>query len=616
MKKRSLIIALTAALTISAIGAQKNETLFVYHKDGSITPFFFAEIDSIVFSYYALDGTVAPLPVVQKFCTPDSIYNFEIAAIDSISFQAPPVVAPRGAINLSDELLPYIEGCVMEQDNLSLTLSESTPSHLIPRSGTILYQISPTEKLPAGFSGEVYEVDGNRLICAPILPETIFESLAWTANYEIEAEKAPSAQPGMHKLQTRALVAEPSYPHYIEGVLIMDDELRDIPAGPEVPQIRGRISVTPSLRCHAGLYVINYFGKTLRMRRFFSEVVAKVDSKVEGRYNVGEEHADKNIGKITMNIPIGFGQECKLTYTGSMTLNGKMGLDYHLSGLCRSGVASQIKYDPEYFDIHSQITATNKPMEITEHRLDASMTGKLKLSASLTLTLTQSGDSLKSISNVFSYGSTLEGEALFLTSEIPGSNADNALYKRITETGINAKPIESVTMSAKYAYATVTKTATTLIPPEARTFYAVPKLSNPQYNTQTSTISYDISGHPMEFSKSKLGAAVLHTSNTYTRTDSGLEWPKQQNSYSVGVSYNAKAHDIIFPTVTLPTGEQILAAPQWPSVGNMLFPITAVGEQGGVYFNSGTPMTGKATSGNHIIFVSNPFPINFNKEEK
>lgn len=615
MKKRSLIFAMSAALAISGINAQKNETLFVYHKDGSITPLFFAEIDSINFSYRTLDGTTAQLPVVQEFCTPDSIYRFEIAAIDSVSFQAPPIIAPDGAINLSDELLPYIEGCVMEQDNLTLTLSESTPSYLIPRIGAILYQINSTEKLPAGFSGKVYQVDGKNMKCEPILPESIFESLAWTADYEIEAENVSASKPSIRKLQTRALVAEPSYPHYIEGVLIMTDELRDIPAGPEIPQIRGRISVTPRLRCHSGLYVINYFGKTLRMRRFFSEVVAKVDSKVEGRYNVGEEHADKNIGKITMNIPIGFGQECKLTYTGSMTLNGKMGLDYHLSGLCRSGVVSQIKYDPDEFDIHACITAKNKPMEINEHRLDASMDGKLKLTASLTLSLIQSGDSLKSMSNVFSYGSTLEGEALFLTSEIENAYSDNGLYKRITKTGVNAKPIESVALSAKYFYSTLKKAATGLTPPAELTFYAVPKLSNAQYNAQNSTISYEISGHPMEFSKSKLGAAVLHTSGSYTRSDSGFAWPEKKNSYSVAVTYNAKERDIIFPTVTLPRGNQILAAPQWPTVSNLLFPITSFGENDGVYLNSGTPMTGKRKSGNHVIFNSNPFPINFNNDK-
>ncbi len=615
MKNRTLLIALTAAFAISGLHAQKNETLFVYHKDGTVSPFFFAEIDSINFSYRTIDGKMASLPVVQEFCTPDSVYRYEIAEIDSVSFQAPPTIAPYGVINLADNLSPFIEGCVMEQDDLTLTLSAATPSHLIPPAGTTLYQMSPTEKLPAGFAGKVEAVNGTRLICSAVLPETIFESLSWSGNYDLESENTDASLPPMRRLQMRALVSEPSYPHLIEGALIMTDELRDIPAGPEMPQIRGRISVTPRIRCHTGLYVIpNANGDILRMRRFFTEVEAGVNSSVEGRYNIGEEHADKNTGKISMTIPIGFGQECKLTYTGSMTLSGKMGLDYKLSGHCRSGAVSQISYDPDYFDIHSKFTAQNKPMEITEHRLDASMTGKLKLSASLTLTLTQSGDSLKSISNVFSYGSTLEGEALFLTSEIPGSDTDNALYQRITATGITAKPIESLSMSAKYFYATVNKAATGLSSPANLTFYAVPKLSHPQYDAQTSTISYDMEGQPMEFAKSKLGAAVMHTSNTYSRFDSGFVWPEKRNSFSVGVSYNEKVHDVIFPTVTLPGGEQLLAAPQWPLTGNMLFPITSAGEQGGVYFNSGTPMTGKATSGNHIIFVSNPFPINFNNK--
>ena len=144
----ALVIAGTIALTVCA----ENKTMFVHH-GGEIEPFFFSEIDSMRYSPVDIDSTLTSAPVVHEIWTPDSVYRYRLADIDSITFQSPATVARPDAVNLAG-LAGYIVG-EKTDDGLSLSLLSSTPAALLPKAGECVYLEKPTEALPAGFAGRV-----------------------------------------------------------------------------------------------------------------------------------------------------------------------------------------------------------------------------------------------------------------------------------------------------------------------------------------------------------------------------------------------------------------------------------------------------------------------------
>lgn len=608
--KHLLYIAALAALGATA----QSHTMFVHH-DGRIDPIFYAEIDSMRCSPVALDSTLAGRPVVQEIWTPDSVYRFEIAAIDSITFRNPAPVPAEGAIDLAANLAPYIVGCDYRDRMLYLSLLPSTPSALIPANGALLYQAGPSDALPAGFAGELMYVWNDAapvLVCEAVGPEVMFDTLAWTAETDFELDPSEGAP---QRVTLGTIGSDLSYPDLIEGVITMTDELRDIPAGPEDARIKASIRVRPSVRCNFGSYVLKCpDGTVMRRRRFFSQVNAGVSAAISGRRNVEEKSIVNGRGsKLSTSIPMGFGNECTLTYTGALSLSGKMGLDYKLESESQSSAITTITYhqpepDYNYYDTYSEMTYVHKPMKVTRHTLDASMDGDVSLTGNITLTVTQNGDSLKSISNTYSYGAELKGSALFLTSEIPAAATNNAMYQRLTATGIKATPVERLSASAKYCSTTLRESAKLPKSP-AVTFYAVPHLFAPDYDRAASTISYRADGTPMSFARARLGAAVQHPDGTFTWTPTDYAWPgNAAEGFSATVSYDAAQGESIYPTSTLPSGERILGAPAYPTVGNVLLPVTSVIDNGAIIFTGGTPFTGSAVSGNHAVIVGPLIP--------
>ncbi len=614
--KRLLYMAALAALGATA----QNHTMFVHH-DGRIDPIFYAEIDSMRCSSVALDSTLAVYPVVQEIWTPDSIYRFEIAAIDSITFQNPAPVAAEGVIDLAGDLAPYVIGSEYDAGSgtVILHLLSSTPSALVPPRDSYVFQAGPSEALPAGFAAEILSVseyDGRiNLGGYSRDPEEMFDALVWTVETEFEADPAEN---GPQRVTPGTLGSDLTYPDLAGGSVSMTDELRDIPAGPEDARIRGSIRVRPLVHCNIGSYVLRCpDGTVMRRRRFFSRVNTTVSATISGRHNVEEPSVVNGRGaRLGASVPMGFGNECMLTYTGSMSLRGKMGLDYKLESECRSSALTTITYtqpDPDYkyYDAYSEMKYVHTPMKVVRHTLDASMDGSAALTANITLTVVQNGDSLKSISNTYSYGAELKGSALFLKSEIPAAATDNALYQRLTATGIKATPLERLSASAKYCMSTLRESAR-LPQSAAATFYAVPRFFSPAYDRSTGTVSYHAEGTPMSFSNARLGAAVQHSDGSLTWTPTDYVWPgNADDGFSAKVEYETVQGESIYPTATLPGGQRILGAPAYPTTGNALLPVTSVIDNGaGIILTGGTPFTGSAVSGNHGVYVGTLIPTN------
>lgn len=600
----ALVIAGTIALTVCA----ENKTMFVHH-GGQIEPFFFSEIDSMRYSPVDIDSTLTSAPVVHEIWTPDSTYRYRLVEIDSITFQSPATVARPDAVNLAG-LADYIVG-EKTDDGLSLSLLSSTPAVLLPKAGECVYLEKPTEALPAGFAGRVKTVKPDAgaitLECEPVELYEIFTSLAWVGeNY---AEAAEPAENPVRRITTSGLVGNLTYPDLISGAYIMTDELRDIPAGPEQAKITGRVAVHPTVKCQMGTYIVKRLnGEPMNMRRMRTEVLARVEASAQGRAIAEKKSTVGFDEKVSLSLPMGYGQKAALTFKATMAVKGTVGVDYDFSGTYRSSAVSKVVYNDAWeMAMESEFKHIKK--ERLTHSLSTSMDGELSLNGSLSLTMTQSGDSLKSITHTYVYGSSLKGSALYLKSQIADAYDSNELYTRLTRKGIVAKPLESIVGTAKYSLHTIKNTAK-LGKPDSVSFFAVPCLKISGYDAAKKTISYAVEGTPMKFASARLGVAVENTSGAKRRTATDLIWPNKCGSSAEIVTDYSPSDDVaIYPTVTLPSGESILAAPKYPRSANDVFPVAATLESKGIRFTVGAPIIGSGAANGVSIHVGNFLPF-------
>ena len=601
----ALALSGAVALTICA----KNRTMFVHHH-GQIDPFFFSEIDSMRYSPIDLDSTLTSAALVHEIWTPDSTYRYRVAEIDSVTFQSPAAVARPNTRSLAD-LEDFITG-ENTDDGLSLTLLPSTPATLLPKAGECIYLEKPTQALPAGFAGRVKTVESNAgaivLKCESVELHEIFSRLAWVGENSFKADESQQPEMATKSVLTPWLVSRLNYPDLIEGAYIMTDELRDIPAGPEQAKISGRVAVHPSVSCLMGSYILPQpNGETMKVRRMRSEVTAGVRASAEGRGITEKKMTVGTNEKISLKLPMGFGQTVALTYKATMAVKGTIGVDYDFSGSYRSSAVSKIVYD-DMWNMGMESEFTHLATDAISHSLSASMDGELTLNGSLSLTMTQSGDSLKSVTHTYVYGSALKGSALFLNSQIDKAADNNELYRNLTS-GITAKPLQSIVGTAKYSIHTL-KTSAKLAKSDSIKFYAVPRLNMNKYDSGTRAISYNVSGTPMKFAASRLGIAVQNQEGTLRRSISENVWPSQcGKTFEMPTDYDASKDAAIYPTVTLPSGETILAAPKYPRAANEMFPVAATLESNGLRLTMGVPIIGSGAENGVSVHVGNFFPF-------
>ena len=148
------------------------EAFYIYRNDGVINGFIRSDVDSIAYSNFDANSIKHSKIVTQIVYTIDSIFHIPLAVIDSVSFVTPKTTYQPGVINLSERLMPYIAGC----DSLTISLSASTPSDIIPRVGDKLVTTEMNELFPIGFAGEVTTVNGTEIICKSVLLEDVFET--------------------------------------------------------------------------------------------------------------------------------------------------------------------------------------------------------------------------------------------------------------------------------------------------------------------------------------------------------------------------------------------------------------------------------------------------------
>lgn len=612
MKKLTLLASLVVTIAMMA----QNRTMFVHH-NGDIDLFFFAEIDSIRYSSIDVDSSQwCDMPIVQEIWTADSVYRYRMEEIDSVTFQSPKNIPLESSIDLAGEIAPYVLGVEYGEYSAILHLASNTPESLIPEYGSGLYQFEASEALPDGFAAKAewsYSTDeGIDVYCESAEFDEIFEQLSWVGGGEIplEPESDDASNTRAIKSDGDAYVYSTTlrYPDLLSGAVEMTDELRDIPAGPEDPRITGKISIAPDMvKAYSGAYIIKTLnGEKKKVSRLTSVLESNVRANVSGRHDIGDAiRTVSSRRKISRNLSFGLGQTFNVNITGNMKLNGKMGLDFAHEAGYRASITTQVTYDNN----GNALSESNGSLKIKaneSNKLSASFYGSLTITESFAVTMVQTGDSLKSISNVFTYGSKLDGTALFLTSDAEKAATDNSLYQRITATGVKVTPIASLTGSAKYGSATH-KLSTLAYKPKQKAYYAVPVYSFANYDANSGEITYNMTGTPMEFASSNSGAATTKDgSHTFYGTSN--YWPAA-NSFTVKVNYTEGYGNRIYPTATLPGGQRILAAPAYPSVCDMIFPTCAVLESQGIHLTIGAPIIGTAKNGTTVVNVGNIFPV-------
>lgn len=174
MKRRLYLIILLAAISLSGVAQNIGDAFYVFRNNGQTNGFLPKEVESIEFSYEDADGNIYDEIVSQIINTIDSVYIISLAEIDSISFVTPKTEYQPDAINLSDQLMPY----VVRSDSLTIILGKSTPSSLLPVVGNKVVTLEMNDKFPYGFAGEVTSIkevaEGYSVDCTLANLEDIF----------------------------------------------------------------------------------------------------------------------------------------------------------------------------------------------------------------------------------------------------------------------------------------------------------------------------------------------------------------------------------------------------------------------------------------------------------
>lgn len=171
---RTIIWVIAMTLSVCALAQTDTKRAFrMYMHDGSVQFFFYSDIQSMTVGYE--DGDMErPVQIIN---TPDSVYTFAMADIDSVSFARPVTEYKSNVVRLEDGLRSYLTA----SDSLKLTFRSDVPRNLFPTVGGYLVTLKCDELLPCGFIGKlafVHEEGGGVVaLCDKAAATDVFEKL-------------------------------------------------------------------------------------------------------------------------------------------------------------------------------------------------------------------------------------------------------------------------------------------------------------------------------------------------------------------------------------------------------------------------------------------------------
>lgn len=167
------------------VSKAQNAYYFHFHDKG-IQVFYTDMVDSMTVSKVDLEGIEHDDFVTQQVWMNDTVFNYALADIDSVSFVTPSTIYQPGVVKLEDGLENY----VVSQDSLTIIFRTDTPSDLLPRKKDKLVYLRQTDLFPAGFAGEVVEVvkenSGYKVDCTLASLSDIFVRYYSTSNDNVQ----------------------------------------------------------------------------------------------------------------------------------------------------------------------------------------------------------------------------------------------------------------------------------------------------------------------------------------------------------------------------------------------------------------------------------------------
>lgn len=179
------VIICTCMLMACFVSKAQNAYYFHFHDKG-IQVFYTDMVDSMTVSKVDLEGIEHDEFVTQQVWMNDTVFNYALADIDSVSFVTPSTIYQPGVVKLEDGLENY----VVSQDSLTIIFRTDTPSDLLPRKKDKLVYLRQTDLFPAGFAGEVVEVvkenGGYKVDCTLASLSDIFVRYYSTSNDNVQ----------------------------------------------------------------------------------------------------------------------------------------------------------------------------------------------------------------------------------------------------------------------------------------------------------------------------------------------------------------------------------------------------------------------------------------------
>ena len=179
------VIICSCMLMACFVSKAQNAYYFHFHDKG-IQVFYTDMVDSMTVSKVDLDGIEHDDFVTQQVWMNDTVFNYALADIDSVSFVTPTTIYQPGVVKMEDGLENY----VLSHDSLTIIFRTDTPSDLLPRKQDKLVYLRQTDLFPTGFAGEVVEIvkeNGNyKVDCTLTSLSDIFVRYYSTSNDNVQ----------------------------------------------------------------------------------------------------------------------------------------------------------------------------------------------------------------------------------------------------------------------------------------------------------------------------------------------------------------------------------------------------------------------------------------------
>lgn len=179
------VIICSCMLMTCLLSKAQNAYYFHFHDKG-IQVFYTDMVDSMTVSKVDLEGIEHEDFVTQQVWMNDTVFNYALADIDSVSFVTPSTIYQPGVVKMEDGLENY----VLSHDSLTIIFRTDTPSDLLPRKQDKLVYLRQTDLFPTGFAGEVVEIvkeNGNyKVDCTLTSLSDIFVRYYSTSNDNVQ----------------------------------------------------------------------------------------------------------------------------------------------------------------------------------------------------------------------------------------------------------------------------------------------------------------------------------------------------------------------------------------------------------------------------------------------